>query len=230
MYTVYVTIDADNRITGITSSAFAADASGMIEIDSGDRYRHHHAQSNYLDGPLTTDQDIPRYKLVGGAVVERTEAEIQADIDALPPPPPSPELLAKAGVAAYQSLLSSNVITDAVASTLPELAPEMRYTGKSIPANTRIQWDYGEGPVVVKSKVTVWDREDNDPAHAPDLWDVLQYRDGYRIIPEVITAELAFDLGEIGYWPPDGKFYLAKRAGVVHTPVAYPADWEEVVP
>lgn len=139
-------------------------------------------------------------------------------------------LEAQASRAVYTALLANNTITDAVASTLPELAPEMRYTGKSIPANTRIQWDYGEGPVVVKAKVTVWDREDNDPDHAPGLWDVLQFKDGHRIIPEVITAELAFGAGEIGYWPADGKFYEAKRAGVVHNPAVYPADWEEVNP
>lgn len=138
----------------------------------------------------------------------------------------------KASRAVYTALLANNTITDAVASTLPELAPQMAYTGKSIPANTRIQWDYndGNGPVVVKAKVTLWDREDNDPDHAPGLWDVLQYRDGHRIIPEVITAELAFGKDEIGYWPADSKFYRAKRAGVVHTPAAYPADWEEVNP
>lgn len=230
MNKVYIKTNEKGYVIALNSDAFIENLSDWMQIDEGDGDRYHHAQGNYLPQPLMTEDGIYRYKLVHGQVQERTADEIHADVDALPPPPPSPELLAKAGVAAYQSLLSNNVITDAVASTLPTLAPEMAYTGKSIPANTRIQWDYGDGPVVVKAKVTLWDRADQNPANAPTLWDVLQFKDGHRIIPEVITAELAFGKGEIGYWPADGKFYKAKRAGVVHTPAAYPADWEEVYP
>jgi len=38
---------------------------------------------------LKTDEGIPLYKYEDGEVKERTEEEVQEDIDALPPPPPS---------------------------------------------------------------------------------------------------------------------------------------------
>lgn len=38
-----------------------------------------HAQGNYLPGPVTDERGIPRYKLVDGEVVERTQEEMDAD-------------------------------------------------------------------------------------------------------------------------------------------------------
>lgn len=226
MSKVYVKLNERGLVVDVNSSDFLPDLAGWTEVDEGDGKRYRHAQRNYLPKSLYTDEGMPRYKLASGIVTERTPEEIQADIDALPPPPPSTQEIERGAIAAYQALLSNNTISDAVASQHPKLAPEMNYTGKSIPANTRIQWK-GE---VVKAKVTLWDRIDQDPDHAPTLWDKLRFHNGYRIIPETITAELQFAENEIGYWPVDEKFYRAKRDGVVYTPLQYAADWEEVVP
>ena len=84
-YTVYVQTDDQNRITAINSSAFLTDTTGWIELDSGTGDRYHHAQNHYLDKPLYTDAGIPRYKLENGRAVERSAAELAADIAALPP-------------------------------------------------------------------------------------------------------------------------------------------------
>lgn len=76
-YIVYVRTDSQGCIIAINSSAFVPSDWG-VEIDrGGDRY--HHAQGNYLDKPLYTEDAIPRYKLAEGQVVERTEAELEAD-------------------------------------------------------------------------------------------------------------------------------------------------------
>ena len=96
-YKVFVQMDEQNRITAINSSAFVP-AEWGIEIDQGTGDRYHHAQGNYFDQPIYTEDGIPRYKLQGGKVVERTEEEIQADREALPKPEPAPtveELQAK---------------------------------------------------------------------------------------------------------------------------------------
>lgn len=78
-YIVYVKLDEANRITAVNSSAFLPDATGWTQIDSGYGDKYHHAQGNYFPFPLTDDRGIFRYKLVDGAVVERSIEEMDAD-------------------------------------------------------------------------------------------------------------------------------------------------------
>lgn len=91
MYKVYIKTDDQNRIIAVNSDAFLPDITGWVEIDEGDGDRYHHAQGNYFDKPIYEEHGIPVYKLADGQVVERTQAEIAADITALPPAPPTPE-------------------------------------------------------------------------------------------------------------------------------------------
>ena len=78
-YIVYVKVDESNRVTSINSSEFLADVTGWTEIDSGYGDKYHHAQGNYLPGPLTDNRGVYRYKLVDGKPVERTQEEMDAD-------------------------------------------------------------------------------------------------------------------------------------------------------
>ena len=48
--------------------------------------------------PLFTFQGVPLYKYVDGQIQRRTEAEIQAEIDAIPAPPPSEQEVLRADV------------------------------------------------------------------------------------------------------------------------------------
>ena len=83
---VLVRTDSKNRVTAINSSGFAED-SGWMQIDEGYGDKYHHAQNNYLPKPLTDERGVYRYKLVDGLVAQRTQAEMDADFDALPAPP-----------------------------------------------------------------------------------------------------------------------------------------------
>ena len=89
---VYVLSDNQNRIIrcdgGYTTPA---DLAGWVQIDEGTGDRYNLCQSHYFDGGLYTDDGIPRYKLVDGQPVERTEEEIRADRDARPAPSKSQE-------------------------------------------------------------------------------------------------------------------------------------------
>lgn len=90
-YTVYAQLDAQERITAVNSSAFLAAPvpEGWVQIDEGEGDKYHHAQGNYFAAPLYDERGICRYKLVEGAAVERTQAEMDADYT---PPVPAPTL------------------------------------------------------------------------------------------------------------------------------------------
>ena len=78
-YKVLVRVDDAGRVVEINSDAFITDTGGWTEIDSGFSDRHHHAQGNYLPGPLMDERGICRYKLVDGKPVERTQEEMDSD-------------------------------------------------------------------------------------------------------------------------------------------------------
>ena len=89
---VYIQADTTGRILrcegGYTTPA---DLTGWVQIDEGTGDRYNLCQSHYFEGGLYTSDGIPRYKLVNGAAVERTEEEIAADREALPIPGPTVE-------------------------------------------------------------------------------------------------------------------------------------------
>lgn len=115
---------------------------------------------------------------------------------------------------------AGEVLSDADASKAVEIYPGMQYNGSLIRAGARIQW---EG-ALKRAAVDLWDTEDNNPDNAPTLWEDVQYKDGYRIIPEVITVGLAFGLGERGWWKD--ILYESLIDANVYTPDDYPAGWK----
>ena len=78
-YKVLVRVDDAGRVVEINSDAFVTDTDGWAEIDSGWGDRYHHAQGNYLTGPLLDERGVYRYKLVDGEPAERTHEEMDAD-------------------------------------------------------------------------------------------------------------------------------------------------------
>lgn len=108
---VLVRVDNAGRITAINSSAFVQDASGWLEIDSGwgDRYRH--AQGNYLPMPLRDDRGVCRYRLADGAVMERTQEEMDADYT---PPEATPTQLDRIEAQALYTALMTDTILEEV--------------------------------------------------------------------------------------------------------------------
>ena len=78
-YIVFALVDKNGLILDINSSAFLKNTN-WIEIDAGDGEKYRDAQQKYLDGGILTSDGIPRYKLVDGKPVLRSEEEIEADI------------------------------------------------------------------------------------------------------------------------------------------------------
>lgn len=113
-------------------------------------------------------------------------------------------------------------LDDKTASEAPTLFPRLKQDGSLIRAGTRINHN-GE---IKKAAVDLWDTADNSPDNATALWETLDYKDGYRIIPSVITVTGAFAKGERGWW--NGVLYESAVDNNVYTPEQYARNWTEV--
>ena len=129
-------------------------------------------------------------------------------------------LIEKARLQRQNILISSSSLDDKTASQTPELFGKLNYNSELIKVGTRINWR----GVLKRAAVDIWDREENDPDHAPQLWEDILYKNGIRIIPDVITAGTAFQKDEFGYWGND--LYKSLIDNNVWTPDAYPSGWE----
>ena len=112
--------------------------------------------------------------------------------------------------------------TDALASIAVDVYPELNEDGELIKAGTRIKWN----GVLKRAAVDLWDTAENNPENAPSLWENIEYKEGYRIIPNVITVGTAFALNEYGWW--NDVLYKSIIASNVYTPEQHPAGWELV--
>lgn len=113
-------------------------------------------------------------------------------------------------------------LDDKTASEGATLFPRLKQDGSLVPANTRINW-HG---TIKRAASDLWDTEANNPDNAPTLWEDIAYKQGYRIIPETITAGTAFAKDECGWW--GDVLYKSMIDANVYTPAAYPAGWEVV--
>lgn len=79
-YKVYALVDDSGRVLAINSDAFLPSVTGWTLIDEGEGDRYHHAQGNYMPLPIHDERGICRYRLENGQVVERTDADMSADV------------------------------------------------------------------------------------------------------------------------------------------------------
>lgn len=113
-------------------------------------------------------------------------------------------------------------LDDKTASEASSLFPRLKEDGSLISAGTRINWN----GTIKKAAVDLWDTAENNPDNAPDIWEDITYREGYRIIPEVITVATAFSLDELGWWKD--SLYKSKLNANVYNPETYPDGWEKI--
>lgn len=79
-YKVYALVDDSGRVLAINSDAFLPSVTGWALIDEGEGDRYHHAQGNYMPLPIHDERGVCRYRLENGQVVERTDADMSADV------------------------------------------------------------------------------------------------------------------------------------------------------
>lgn len=114
------------------------------------------------------------------------------------------------------------LIDNKTASIAPEMFQRLKRDGALVSEGTRINWN----GTLKRAAVDLWDTMENDPDNAPALWEDIQYRLGYRIIPETITVGLAFSEGECGWW--GDVLFKSKVNANVYTPEQYSPNWERV--
>ena len=111
--------------------------------------------------------------------------------------------------------------TDAQASSATSVYPTLKQDGSLIKSGTRIN----HNGTIIRAAVDLYDTETNSPENAPVLWETLNYKGGYRIIPEVITVGTAFSKGELGWW--NDELYKSLVDSNVYTPAQYAPNWSK---
>ena len=113
-------------------------------------------------------------------------------------------------------------LDDKDASEAVELYDGMHDDGSLIKAGTRINWR----GTLKQAAVDLWDTQENNPDQVPLLWLDIAYREGIRIIPEVIAETGKFARGERGWWK--GEMYESVLDNNVHTPQQYAPGWKMI--
>ena len=111
--------------------------------------------------------------------------------------------------------------TDTQASLSVSVYPTLKQDGSLIKSGTRINYN----GTIIRAAVDLYDTETNSPENAPTLWEALNYKEGYRIIPEVITVGTAFSKGELGWW--NDELYESLVDSNVYTPDQYAPNWSK---
>lgn len=119
--------------------------------------------------------------------------------------------------------MGATSLDDKTASTAPDMFPRLKEDGSLISGGTRVNW-HG---TVKKAAADLWDTAENNPENAPTLWANIDYKDGYRIIPETITVTAAFAKDECGWWGE--LLYRSLVDNNVYTPEQYAANWEQII-
>lgn len=131
-------------------------------------------------------------------------------------------ILEKAKLQRRNIVFGVESLDDKLASETPELFDKLNENGELVPVGTRINWN----GTLKRAVADLWDTKENNPDNAPTLWEDIEYKNGIRIIPEVITVGTAFMKEELGYW--DNVLYKSLIDNNVWTPEANPSGWELV--
>lgn len=131
-------------------------------------------------------------------------------------------ILERARMLRKNIIVSSASLEDKVASETPELFARLNQNGELIKVGTRINWN----GVLKRASVDLYDTLENNPDNAPTLWEDIEYKEGYRIIPQTITVGTAFSKDELGWWK--NTLYKSLLDNNVWTPEQYPSGWEIV--
>lgn len=118
---------------------------------------------------------------------------------------------------------ASASLPDKEASEGASLFPRLKGDGSLVKVGTRINW-HG---VIKRAANDLWDTVENDPDHAPALWDDIAYRDGYRVLTGKIPATNPVQPDEC-CWYKNVLYRNILGVASTYLPDEYPEGWEFV--
>ena len=193
----------------------------MVALGDDPRYIRKQANGSYGFCPREEAQgvavDSKPYHIDGMDALEGAETAVMETVGA-----DSIVSDMQAASAVYATQADAGNITPAEISLHPDLFPRLKGDGSLVKAGTHINW----GGTIKRAAVDLWDTDTNNPDNAPALWEDIEYRQGYRIIPDTITAGTAFAKDEYGWW--EDRLFKSLIDANVYTPEQYPAGWEVV--
>lgn len=128
-----------------------------------------------------------------------------------------------AASAVYASVADAGGIPDKELAVHPDLFPRLKGDGSLINAGQHIN----QHGVIYRAANALWDTPENAPDKAPDLWDAVVYRDGYRVLLGPIKASNPVQADEI-CWEEDVLYRNILGVASTYLPSEYPAGWEVV--
>ena len=128
-----------------------------------------------------------------------------------------------AAAAVYAAQADARAIPDRELATHPDLFPRLKGDGSLIEAGHHINW-HG---IIYRAANALWDTPENTPDNAPDLWEAVVYRDGYRVLTGPISASNPVQVDEI-CWYEDELYKNILGVPSVYLPDEYPEGWEVV--
>lgn len=131
-------------------------------------------------------------------------------------------ILERARLLRKNIIVSSASLEDKVASETPELFGKLNQNGDLVKVGTRVNWN----GVLKRAAVDLYDTAENNPDNAPTLWEDIEYKEGYRIIPETITVGTTFSKDEYGWW--NDTLYISLIDNNVWTPEQNSTGWNVV--
>lgn len=114
-------------------------------------------------------------------------------------------------------------LDDKDASEGASLFPRLKQDGSLVKAGTRINWN----GTIKRAANSLWDTVENDPDHAPAMWNDIEYREGLRVLTGPIPATTPVQVDEI-CWYKDEKWRNILGVPSVYLPDEYPDGWEKV--
>ena len=125
--------------------------------------------------------------------------------------------------AVYAAQADARAIPDRELATHPDLFPRLKGDGSLIEAGHHINWN----GIIKRAANAMWDTVENDPDHAPTLWNDIEYREGLRVLTGPIPETNPVQVDEI-CWYKDEKWKNISGVPSTYLPDEYPTGWEVV--
>lgn len=97
------------------------------------------------------------------------------------------------------------------------------WDGHLIESGKRIRWDGN----IMSAANELWAYPGNDPDHAPNLWELIKYKNGYRVLTGPITVSNPVQPGE-RCWENDVLYECVAQTATTYRPSEYALYWEAV--